>query len=172
MPYPTFLAGQRLTADLLTKSQPLFAYKDGDTTIISDSTLNDDPDLFLTVEALAVYRLTAYFKVLGGTTGDIKFQFNTPSADGSGSWGSHGLSVASTSESTIGTTAVRSQRFTMDSSGSFGTVSSATGQAMDVSGILRTSSAGTFQLSWAQDTSTATDTVLQSDSWIELLRVA
>lgn len=168
MPYPTYLAGQRLTADLLTKAQPLFAYKDGDTTIISDSTLNDDPDLFVTVEALAVYKLTSYFKVLGGTTGDIKFQWNTPSADGSGSWGAYGLDSGAAGVSG----ATRVLRVTMDASITYGTVSSGSGQVLIGSGLVRTSSAGTFKLSWAQDTSTATDTVLQSDSWMELLRVA
>ena len=169
MPYPTFLAGQRLTADLLTKSQPLFAYKDGDTSIISSSTLADDPDLQLTVEALAVYEFTGFLKVLGNTTGDFKVQFNTPSADGSGSWGTHGLSTAAAAE----TDANRTQRFVMDAAASFGTVSTATGQAFDIAGILRTSSAGTFKMSWAQDTSTGTAaTIVQPDSWIKLQRVA
>lgn len=166
--YPTFVGGQRLTASLLTSMLPLHAQKDSDTTIISDSTLNDDPDLFVTVEANAVYVLDFFLIVLGGTTGDFKMQFDGPTGS-TGTWGAYALDT--TAAAVAGATNVI--RTTLANPRSYGTVSSASGQVLIGRGLVRTdATAGTFKLSWSQDTSTATDTVLVTNSWIELRRVA
>lgn len=166
--YPTYVGGQRLTAALLTSALPMYAVKDSSTTIISDSTLNDDPDLFLTVEADAVYFLDFHFIVLGGTTGDFKMQFDGPSGT-TGTWGAFAL------DTTAGaiTGPQTNIRTPMGSPRSYGTVSSATGQVILGHGLVRVdATAGTFKLSWSQDTSTATDTVLVNDSWISLRRIS
>jgi hypothetical protein len=166
--YPTFVGGQRLTAALLTSILTLHAHKDSSTTIISDSSLNDDPDLFVTVEANAIYVLEFFFIVLGGTTGDFKMQFDGPTGT-TGTWGAYALDT--TAAAVAGATNVI--RTPIGSPRSYGTVSSASGQVLIGRGLVRTdATAGTFKLSWSQDTSTATDTTLVDNSYIELRRVA
>ncbi len=166
--YPTITAGDRATADLLNSMLPLFAYKDANTARTSTTTLADDPDLVIAVEAVAIYKLTASLRVLGAAAGDFKMQFNTPGATGSGSWGAYMLSLAA---ATVDDTK-NSIRTTMDNPRSIGTVSTSSGQAILIQGLVRTSTAGNFTLSWAQDTSSATATTLEADSWVELKRVA
>lgn len=170
--YPTFVGGQRLTAALLTSMLPLHAHKDSDTTIISDSTLNDDPDLFVTVEANAVYRLDFHLITLGNATGDFKMQFDGPTGT-TGTWGAYALATGATTQAGNADSGKEVIRTTIGSPRSYGTVSTGSGQIILGMGLVRTdATAGTFKLSWSQDTSTATNTVLVSNSFIELRRVA
>jgi hypothetical protein len=39
-------------------------------------------------------------------------------------------------------------------------------------GLVRTSSAGAFTVQWSQASSDATGTILRTDSWMQLIRVA
>lgn len=170
MPYPTYVGGMRLTAALLTAAQPRLVRKDADTTIISDSTLNDDPDLFLSVEANAIYRLQFYLKVTGNTTGDFKMQLTGPSGS-TGSFGAYGLDTTATATGGAGATP-EFIRTTLNNPRSYGTTSTASPQVILGTGLVRIdATAGTLQLQWSQDTSTATNTILQQDSWMELHRI-
>ena len=166
--YPVISAGQRGMASVLTAMQTQTAWKDGDTTIQSDSSLNDDPDLVLPVEANANYVIYGYLKYLGSTVGDFKYQLTGPTG-ATGSWGAYQLGPlgATTSQD-----AKESLRTTIGAPRSVPSVSTGSGQVIMITGFLRISStAGNLVVQWSQDTSTAADTTLQSDSFIQLQRV-
>lgn len=79
MRYPTWLAGQTVTAALLSSMLPLEAYKTGNTDRLSTTTFVDDPDLTFDLEANAVY-FVEFFLLMGATTAaDIKTSWTVPS---------------------------------------------------------------------------------------------
>lgn len=49
--YPTFLTGQRLTADLLTSAQPMWVFKSAVESITSTTTLQNDDELTIAGDA-------------------------------------------------------------------------------------------------------------------------
>jgi hypothetical protein len=151
--------------------QSLFARKTGDTSRASSTTQVDDPHLTVSLSASATYILYAYLVYQAGTTGDINIGFTQP-AGAAGSWQGTGMGrdVAASigtggwtvrmNANDVGTTQLRS----------YG--GDTTNQAVQVMGIVRTSSAGAFTVQWAQAALDATATILRADSWMQLVRVA
>ena len=151
--------------------QTLFARKTADTSRASTTTMSDDPHLTTTLAASATYLIYAYLAYQAGTTGDINVAFTQPSG-AAGSWQGTGLGRGVTAS--IGTDGFTVRMNTNDigttQPRSFG--GDTTNQAVQIMGIVRTSSAGTFAVQWSQASSDATATILRTDSWMQLTRVA
>jgi hypothetical protein len=134
-------------------------------------TMTDDPHLTVNVAASATYIIYAYLIYNAGTTGDINVAFTQPTG-AAGSWQGTGLGRGVTAS--IGTDGFTVRMNTND----IGTTQprsyggDTTNQAVQIMGIVRTSSSGAFTVQWSQAASDATGTILRTDSWMQLVRVA
>lgn len=182
--YPTFLAGQRLTAGLLRSSQDLVLRKTADTSRAATTTTVADPHLQTDLPANSVWVWTGWLKYDTPTAADINIDFSGP-AGLLGEWTAIGVG----SSPVIGSTATPAlQTDTQDARGymlrvetndvtaarSFGGLGTgATPITLQFKGTLRVgATAGTWSLDWAQFTSNATATTLYTDSWFWLKRIA
>lgn len=166
--YPVLYAGQRFTAAVAASMLPLDAAKTASTSRASTTTTSADPDLQITVAASAEYVLEAYIRYSGFNGGDLKFRFTAPGTP-NGSAGARTMELADTAA----TDASSALRLPFNADKSIGCISTTTAQVIQFRGRLITSStAGTFSFDWAQDTSNATATIIEADSWMSLRRIA
>lgn len=167
--YPTFLAGQTLTAALLTASQPDIVVKASTESVTSSTTFQNDDELLLSVEANATYAVELFLVHSSATAGDIKIQFTGPSG-ATFTWGAHGAEVGTTSSGAV-TEVVMSSR-TISEVVQLGGGAS-TGTIAFVRGTLITSAtAGTLTLQWAQVTSSASASQVRAGSFLKARRTA
>jgi hypothetical protein len=172
--YPNIQPGATITADLLNKMMPQVIYKPAHTDRASTTTFTDDPDLIVPLEANGVYyvrmmlhhastdatRFKTMWRVPSGTLGgnrscvgpDQGQILSGTSSGGTGRWGVHNFSTAST----------------------YGNRNDAGNQAfaMEEGVIFMGSTPGTLALQWAQATSGATNTRLAQGSFMEVRRLA
>lgn len=136
----------------------LGAYKTADTSRSSTTTLTADPHLTLSVAANAVYAVHVSLAYQAGTTEDMKTDFTVPSG------------------ATMDTTRYLNNIGTHQTIATAATVGiwqgSGGNEGATMWGTLVTSSAGTFALRWAQNTSGATATILRAMSSMTLQRIA
>lgn len=167
--YPTILAGQRITAALLTSMQAQIAYKTTSTSRASTTTIASDPDLQLPVAANAVYSLEGLLVYNGGNVSDdLRMGWAAPSG-ASMTWVATGQNTSATTG--VGTVITDAQDLT-STAYSLGTIANARGMTAMLRGLLITSStAGNLVLQWAQFTSSATATSMLAGSHIGLQRV-
>lgn len=160
MAYP-FTVGKLRASELnsaIAFGRSLLAYKLSDETISSQATLQNDDDLFLPVEANAVYEGVLQFTWQSGATPDFRESLSLPTGATANGW------VADT-----GTT-----------SGLCGALAALTSQpgtganvSYRLSGVLvMSSTAGTAQWQWAQQTSDASNTIVRAGSYFKLTRIA
>lgn len=180
--YPTYLAGQRITAALLTSAQPMVVRKTADTQRSSTTTTTDDPHLTFAVAANAVYVWDGLLKYDGSTVGDVSIGFSAPTGS-LGEWGGYGPgrnmisangAPGALSSDTVSTNGymIRVESNDVVQPRTFGAILG-TPIIIMPSGILRTgSTAGTFALAWSQAATDATNTTLYTDSWLRLQRIA
>lgn len=169
--YPLFFVGQRLTATLLQSGTERVAYKAASTSRPSTTTRTADPDLSLTVEANALYRLTGELFWSSGASSAIgwKGAFTVPSG-ASGAWGLSALD--NTGGSTSGLSDVTGIAREISSETNAGVVASFSYSPTKFGGFVDTgATAGTLAFTWAQQTSSATGLVLEAYSFISLLRI-
>jgi hypothetical protein len=180
--YPTFLAGQTLTAALLTSAQPMTALKNSDTARSSTTTLTADPELTFSVLANGVYIVDGWIKYTGDPASDITLSWTVPTG-AIGEWsglgvgnplisanGSPGALVADTGS--VRGYMMRAESTDFTGSRGFGALSTTDTLAIQLSATLRVgSSDGTFALNWAQSSSSATATTVYTDSWLRLQRI-
>ncbi|MFJ4617431.1 hypothetical protein [Streptomyces sp. NPDC088812] len=167
--WPNLYAGQRATADLLTSMLPLHAAKASSTSRASTTTISADPDLQLPVEANAQYLIHFYFRISGNAAGDMDIQLTTPA----GCTGSYSVTGRLAGASAGDGDARTSTRTTFNVETLYSTPSTAAAQANHGAGRLITgATAGTLSVDWAQNVSNATASVMESDSWMELRRIA
>lgn len=151
----------------------LFARKTADTTRASTTTITSDPHLSVSMEANATYTMSGYIvfnNTAGGpinAPGDLAIQTTTP-GDALGSWGAYAPSTSVAAEPA----SLREIDQPHNTARTYGTGASSVPSMMILSGIVRTVSAGTLAMGWAQVSSNADGTVLYTDSWIKLERVA
>lgn len=168
--YPAFRAGQKVTGALLTSMQPLDVRKVGDTARTATAR-PADPELQVTVEANAVYRMTAcMYAIATNATTDIVLEFLVP-VGSDGTWGSIGSSVAATTDSD-GVRIVG----TVFNGGSRGhgvtSASAAAPNIIQLDGLLIIgSTAGTLSMGWGANAVSGTVTLL-TDSFFTLKRIA
>lgn len=167
--YPTILAGQRITASLLSSMQPQVVIKLADESRASTTTMANDSELSLSVEANATYALTSYIvysqNLAAGASAGIAIGWSGPTS----------ATLRWTSGGTSGPTATTTQDVTAQPIGSTRSLPAnlSTFMAAMVFGKLVTSStAGTLYLQWAQVASDATPTIVRSDSWMQLRRTS
>jgi hypothetical protein len=145
----------------------LFAQKPGDETISSNATLQDDNDLFVSVEANAKYHTIVSIRELSqpaagfktGWTGPAGYGFSGEARGPSGT----AASLADTIGAEVGTGAHGIQ---------FGGIATFNLPIL-FQGILTTAgTAGTFRLQWAQNTSNASGTTVKGGGFMLLRRVS
>jgi hypothetical protein len=182
--YPTFLAGQRITASLLRSAQPMTARKTADTARAATTSLVEDPHLQVDVVAGAVYTVKGIIKYDGPSAADININFAAP-AGSLGEWFGWGVghspvisfnttpAIVSDSQQSRGYP-IRTETNDVTQARSFGCVGTAlTPLTAMIWGMLRVgSTAGTYALRWAQNTSDASAVTVYTDSYLELQRIA
>jgi hypothetical protein len=145
----------------------LFARKTADETITSNATLQDDNDLFVTVEANAIYHTLVLVKEVSQTTDDFKTGFTGPA----------GYSFSGEARAPLGNAAGNAEVGAWEIGAgahgiAFGGVAGFN-LPVHLEGILITSgTAGTFRLQWAQASASASGTTVRAGSFMLLRRVS
>lgn len=155
-------AGARLTASELQGVAPLAAYKGADETVTSSAVLQNDDALFVTVAANATYKFQLWLNYEGGTQGssDLKIGWSLPSGAT--------IKGSATYINASGGSVVEVY-FTNASTLAAGTNGAASIRGFFAKGTLAVSSTGgTMQLQWAQNTSSGTGTIVHSGSELSL----
>lgn len=161
-------AGVTLTAStlsaLVTELRPSFVRKGADETVNNSAALQNDDALSLAVVADAVYRMWLRLIVNSGTTPDIKQGFTYPTG------------TTMTTEFFTGSTPDTAASV-LQGPGTEATVAAfscvAADQIIRVEGLVTVSStAGTLQVQWAQNTATVSNTVVKAGSFLHLHRVS
>lgn len=166
MAIPTWTVGEVLaSADVNTWFVPLAAVKSSDQSISSSTVLTNDTALSIAVAANSTYAFTGLLIYEGGTQGssDMKFQFTVPAGATLNYMPLHQSTAGNISGVALSTAA------SVPSCGSGGAGNSFT---VTITGTLIVSStSGTLQLQWAQNTSSGTATIMHQNSWLMLRRI-
>ncbi|WP_327073442.1 hypothetical protein OG196_16220 [Kitasatospora purpeofusca] len=169
MPYPVWLAGQRITAARLAAMLPAVAVKTAFQQVASSTTLVNDTHLVLPLEAGATYLLDGGIYYDGEySAGDLRADWSVPSGTAM-RWAINGPApgggAAFASNSSVPGTHLEAGTYGL------GGVNALT--SLHPTGhITTTTDAGNLQFRWAQRTSHATPTTLYQPSWIRLRRIA
>lgn len=172
--YPA--AGAKLRSSvlqaLIAERMPLLALKTADESVTSNTTVQNDDELFLSVIANAKYSMALTLIYEAATASDIKWGFTFPSA-ATMTWGQLSLDVAATAVSGD----VRAPAFGSATSGTSTLTGGGAAAASQLLAVLRGTlivgaNAGTLQLQWAQATSGGTATIVKTNSTLELRRFA
>jgi len=164
-------AGEVLTKAKMDKRTPITKIKTAPQTISSSITLVDDNHLFAEVEANAVYRVILNLKMYGPTAGDLRVSWSVPSGTSAGSRHCFG---AATGVSSARDTLIRATRNNWTDVVPYGTDTASTTARNHVyeDNLLKTGgSAGTLQLRWAQNSSSASTTTV-ADGMLVVRRLA
>jgi hypothetical protein len=165
--YPTLRAGQKATGALLASMLPRTVRKVSDTTRTNNTT-TADPELQITVEANAVYTWTGWIKYNASTADDINIDFTAP-AGALGEWTAHGAGLTAAS-GTAGYS-IRTESTDVTSARSFG--GTATEISLLMVGTLRMGgTAGTFSMDWANSGAGGGTSIVFTDSYLVLTRIA
>lgn len=165
--YPTYLTGQRLTADLLTSGQTLNIIKAADTSRTTNVTPAADPDLVVTLAANRTYLLNSVIVYQGDAAGDMKGGITVP-ASGTifGTVRAQGTTASSTAGSIV--TDLQSG----GTSFGYGCLGAGTNMTALTVAVITTGVGGTLGFSWSQVTSSAVATIIKAGSFIALTPVA
>lgn len=142
----------------------LFALKTaGDQSITNNVVLADIVGLSVSVEASSIYILDLFLIYDTGATPDIQFGLVAP-AGATGNWASAPAKRTADADTDFSVVSIAT---TLNAGGvAAGTVVQAT-----YTGILHTSSAGTFKMQFCQATTSGTATIVKNDSYIRLTKV-
>lgn len=156
-------AGSKITAAGLLEMEPLFAYKTGATTITSSTAVVADPDLQVNL-GIGVYAFEMFVSYTGAATGtgDLKMDFNYTGSFTTSAWTPFGATISSVSAMNVFSPAVGGGTQSVGSDGT------SVGMAAKPVGLIATSTAGTLQWRWAQNTSSATATTVRAGSWLRV----
>lgn len=135
-------------------------YKTAVENVNNSTTFQNDDHLAITYEANKTYQLTGTIYATSITTADLKFQW-TYSGTATGVWsivGSINTDVF-VGRSALWTAAIAPP------------TDSVTYCAFEVRGSFSSTTAGTLQLQWAQNTAQASNSTLRDGSWIELKEI-
>jgi hypothetical protein len=151
-------------------SQSPVVRKAADTSKTSDTTLAVDSDMSMTLALQTNYALTGMLIFDANQVADIKVQFNVPT-NATIQW--VGLGPASSHTSAVGISSVTTQQCTAGFVQAWGGAAAGTPVAVPITGIVKsTDTFGSLTLSWAQNTSDATPTILKNGSWLKLEPIA
>ena len=148
--------------------------KTSDESVTSSTVLQNDNELLLTYSANATYGISAGLFTDGATAGDLQVAFAFTAAAGTRiSWAGPGPAETIASYAGDALFYARNAATTSPTSGLTYGLAGGTVIMVPLAGILVVGSTpGTLQLMWAQGTSSATATVVKTDSWLQLERVA
>jgi hypothetical protein len=181
--YPTYLAGRRLTASLLSSAQPLVARRTSDLPRAAVTTPAADTQLQFTLTAGAVYTLDGWLKYDGPTAADLLLDWTVPSGT-EGEWfgwgAGHSPVVSFNTTPAIVSDSVQSRGYPLRiesndiaAAKSFGCLGVGTALTLLLKATIRVGSVGgTYSLDWSQQTSDASPVTLFTDSSLQLLRIA
>lgn len=162
----TPVAGQTLTGSFLNNAllnvTPLIAVKAGDTSRSNTASRTADPDLVVALLANLTYTVDSYLMYDAGA-GLFQVYWTVP-AGATVTGAPWGLDTAVTA-ATVGGIRVPPTGAAVGSGGS-GTVVS----ARPTANVIMGSTAGNLTLTWAQNTSNATATILKAGSWIRAIQ--
>ncbi|HEX2656703.1 MAG TPA: hypothetical protein VHU40_00460 [Polyangia bacterium] len=168
--YPVITGGQRIASTLLKGMFWHEMWKTANLDRASTTTLADDPDLTVSLDASATYRVEMYLHYAAIDAAKFQTAWTVPS----GATGNR-TAVGAGSAATDATAATTS-RFGVHGFATaitYGTRSSATNQCLaSEAATVFTSSAGTLALQWAQASSNATATRLGAGSYMRVRRIA
>lgn len=155
-------AGGRLTAAQVQGVAPYAVIKGADESVTSSTSLQDDDALFLALPANSQWLFKAFILYEGGTLGssDLKCYWSMVSG-ASLDYHAQYLSTGGTAQIGVGHTGPDVL--------SAGTAGAGTRRAISIQGTLLVGSeAGNVQFVWAQNTSSATPTIVHAQSSLEL----
>lgn len=140
--------------------------KPADTSKTSATTLAVDTDMSMVLSLQTNYALTGLIIFDATQTGDIKVQFNVPT-NVTIQW--TGVGPASSHTSAVGISSVTTQQATSGFVQAWGGAAAGTPVAVPITGIVKvTDTFGSLTMSWAQNASDATATILKNGSWLKL----
>lgn len=149
-------------------TQQQVAIKAATESVTSSTTLQDDNELFFTVQANTNYWFDGFLITDGAVGGDIKLAMFLPS--GTIRWLTSGLDVAATA--TLADVNRRGILTGTATGADVGTIAAATSSIIPPSGIVRVgATGGTAKLQWAQNASSVTATRVFLGSFIRFLRI-
>lgn len=166
MALKTFVTGEVLTADdtNVYLKNTIFAQKTATESVTSSTTLQDDNHLSVSVAANSVYEFTSVLHYDADSAGDLKWTWSMPA--GASMTVVHVKNAEGASAITDVTVKSENESDTAGGTGASNT------HALIMKGLLTISStAGTFKLTWAQQTSSGTATRLFAGSYVCLRRV-
>lgn len=144
----------------------LFARRTSTSTAKQNSTLADDTQLQIPVVSGGVYMMDGHIIYSGPAAGDLQLAW-TQLASSSMEWTGGGLGAGITGVE--GTYKMEDRNLTQSAQIGAGDANILVAKP---SGLFIAGSSGTVALRWAQWTTTASDTVLYSSSWVRFTRVA
>jgi hypothetical protein len=156
-------AGAKLRASvlssLITEVRPVTVRKTTNETVNNSTTLQNDDELFIAVEASVTYDFEAEIIYNSGATPDLKFGWTFPS----------GLTMfyavyAAGGGTFLGYNEIETSVPAVDGAGA------AVGVLLKGT-VIVSSTAGTLQLQWAQNALNASNTIVQAGSYIRLRRI-
>lgn len=161
-----FQAGQKITAALLNSfCAPLEVIKPSDQSVTSSTVLVNDTALFAAVVASATYDFMLYLDFEGGTlnASDLKFQLTVPAGAALRAQRIYTTTAGAASVSNTITDGVT----TVAGTNGAGVLQAALMEGSLVVGATQ----GNLQLQWAQNTSSATATIVHAQSKLRLWRI-
>lgn len=155
------------------KGSVVYVRKATSESVISTTTVQDDDHITFSLAASAVYHLRAYLAVSGPAAGDFKSSWNITGAASGGNHSTRYVVGPSTGTADSANDNMRSTRSAWGTNVATGVDGSAVSH-IEEGGILDTNTggSGTITLRWAQNSSVATSTVVNSDSYAILQRLA
>lgn len=148
----------------ITESIITYAYKATDETVNNSSTVQNDDDLVLAVEANQVYVIELSLHVSTGGTPDFKYCF-AATATSTG----HRQGNASSASAANGKLLMGKADLTTE----LAHLVSADPEFLNIVGVIIVgATAGTLQLKWAQNTADVSDTKVKAGSWMKLTKVS
>lgn len=167
--YPSVLAGQDITADLLNSMLPQIAVKSVGEAVTSSIAQQNDNELFVPAVANATYFVELWLLHDSAVAGDISIGWAALSG-ATFSWGVVGPHIGATTSSTV--TDVNMQTRALNEAADLGGGGS-TGTTAIAKGIFTTAStSGNIQLTWAQRVSSVTATNVRAGSFLSARRIA
>lgn len=167
--YPTILAGQRITASLLTSLLPNVIYKTTSEDRSATTTLTADTDLQAPLEANAVYHVMMQIHFATMTVAGFQTDWSVPTGASGGRSSISAGANSNTYADTTGNFGVHN----FNTAVNHGNRNSSTNQLwLMEEGMITTTNAGTLALRWAQVTSNAAATRVGSNSVMIVRRLA
>lgn len=161
------VAGSRIVASVMASIAPLAVIKGADQSVTSSTVMVNDSALVLPVVANAAYLFDCYLDYEGGASGSSDLQWVWAVPGGGAAMRYQPVGTTTSGGALTGQTLAGGDTQAVSSNGA-GVL-----RGVSMNGTLVTgSAAGTLQLRWAQNTSSATPTIVHAQSYMALWRIS